>query len=258
MLKKEEILLISYFIVVLLLLTVFFVLFFYAFQRRKNKLLLEKWEAVRRYEQEIANSRLEIQEQTLRNIGMELHDNIGQLLSVAKMQLNMFGNSLEPLAKEQIKEIGDTVANSLKEVRSLSKSLNNDVIGYLGLEKSIQNELERLERLQLFRTTFKTFGESREPNPKDSVVLFRILQEFFSNVNKHAQATELDVILKYRDELHIYVRDNGQGFTPEVAIKGAGMFNMKSRAAIIGANMEINSELGKGTSLTIHYPFQKN
>ena len=257
MLKKEEILLIIYFILVILLLVAFVVVFFYVFQKRKNKLLFEKWETQRRYEQEIVNSRLEIQEQTLKNVGWELHDNIGQLLSVAKMQLNMLGTAVEASTKEQVKEIGEIVGSSLKEVRSLSKSLNNEVVGYLGLENSIGNELERFERLKMLKVDFSTSGEVEEILQKDAIVLFRILQEFFSNVIKHARAGNLKVHLKYGKKLYIDVVDDGKGFDLEKVKKSSGLINMKSRAELIGAEFHLHSVIGEGTRLNIVYPIKK-
>ena len=258
MLKKEEILLISYFILVILLLVAFVVVFFYVFQKRKNKLLFEKWEAQRRYEREIVNSRLEIQEQTLKNVGWELHDNIGQLLSVAKMQLNMVGRVIEDSAKEQVKEIGEIVGDTLKEVRSLSKSLNNEVIGYLGLENSIANELDRFQRLKMLETGFQVVGDKKDVQQKDAIIIFRILQEFFSNVIKHAKASKLTVNLKYEDSLYICVVDDGRGFDIESVDKNSGLFNMKSRAELIGAEYKLNSKVGQGTELIIIYHFQRD
>ena len=257
MLKKEEILLISYFISVILLLVGFVVVFFYVFQKRKNKLLIEKWEAQRRYEQEIVNSRLEIQEQTLKNVGWELHDNIGQLLSVAKMQLNMLGAALEASTKEQVMEIGEIIGSSLKEVRSLSKSLNNEVVGHLGLENSITNELDRFERLKMLKVDFRISGEKTDIPQKDSIVLFRILQEFFSNVIKHAKARNLQVELKYGEKLRIKVVDDGVGFDVEQVQKSSGLINMKSRAELIGAEFHLHSVPGEGTRLHINYAIQK-
>lgn len=256
MLKKEEILLISYFILIILLLVAFVVVFFYVFQKRKNKLLFEKWEAQRRYEREIVNSRLEIQEQTLKNVGWELHDNIGQLLSVAKMQLNMVGRVLEDSAKEQVKEIGEIVGDTLKEVRSLSKSLNNEVVGYMGLEKSIANELDRFQRLKILDAEFTVVGEKKEVLQKDAIIIFRILQEFFSNVIKHAKASKLHVSLEYKDSLYIKVIDDGKGFDIDNTDKNSGLFNMQSRAELIGAEYSLNSKVGQGTELNIIYHFQ--
>ena len=258
MLKKEEILLIIYFVMVILLLVAFVVVFFYVFQKRKNRLLYEKWETQRRYEQEIVNSRLEIQEQTLKNVGWELHDNIGQLLSVAKMQLNMLGQVVEATAEEQVREIGEIVGSSLKEVRSLSKSLNNEVVGYLGLENSISNVLERFKRLIMLNPKLTTSGEVVEIPSKDAIVLFRILQEFFSNVIKHAKAASLLVDISYREKLYVEVVDDGQGFDVENVEKNSGLINMKSRAGLIGAEFQLHSEIGKGTRLHIVYTFKEN
>jgi len=256
MLRKEEILLISYFILIIILLVVFVVVFFYVFQKRKNKLLYEKWETQRRYEREIVNSRLEIQEQTLRNVGWELHDNIGQLLSVAKMQLNMVGRVLEDSAKEQVREIGEIVGDTLKEVRSLSKSLNNEVVGYIGLEKSIANELDRFERLKMLETELIVTGEKKEVRQKETIIIFRILQEFFSNVIKHAKATKLQVKIRYSDFLYIDVVENGKGFDTKQIVKNSGLLNMKSRAEMIGAEYQLESKIGRGSKLRIVYHFQ--
>lgn len=258
MLKKEEILLISYVILVILLLVVFVVVIFYVFQKRKNRLLFERWESQKKYEQEIANSRLEIQEQTLKNVGWELHDNIGQLLSVAKMQLNMVSRGMEESEKVQINEIGQIVGDTLKEVRSLSKSLNNEVVGYLGLQNSITNELDRFKRLKILETEFVISGSEKEIQQKDAIVLFRILQEFFSNVIKHAKARNLKVKLQFDHDLIIQAEDDGMGFDMEKVDRNSGLFNMKSRAELIGAEYELNSEMGQGTKLKIIYHFQKD
>ena len=145
MLAQEELLLIVYFIVVILLLTTFGIVFFMTFQKRKNKLLVEKFEAEKRFEEELTKSRLEIQEQTLKNVAWELHDNIGQLLSVANMQLNILVKNIDETSRPPVKEIKEIVASSLQEVRSLSKSLNNEVIDYSGLETSVKNEIDRFK-----------------------------------------------------------------------------------------------------------------
>ncbi|WP_424493772.1 sensor histidine kinase [Salinimicrobium sp. GXAS 041] len=254
MVSKEELLLIIYFIGVILLLTAFVIVFFVVYQRRKNNMLQEQFEAEKRFEQEIAQSRIEMQEQTLKNVGWELHDNIGQLLSVANMQLNVLSKSNSPKATA-VHEIKEVVASSLQEVRALSKSLNNEVIDYLGLENSVQNELERFNRLNIITAEFSSSGQSFELLPKDSIILFRIIQESFSNVVKHAGADKLLVNFTYsQEELLINVLDNGKGFSPEEVQKSSGLLNMKSRANLINADFLLNSSEGNGTSLTLRYP----
>ncbi|MDX1782957.1 MAG: histidine kinase, partial [Aequorivita vladivostokensis] len=95
-LLPQEKLLIVYFIAVLLFFTIFSIVFVIAFQRRKNKFLKDRFEAEKRYQRELADSKIEIQEQTLKNIAWELHDNVGQLLSVANIQLNVLMNAVPP------------------------------------------------------------------------------------------------------------------------------------------------------------------
>ena len=254
MLPKEQLLLIIYVIFVCFTLGGFIIAFFVTYQRRKNKILREKIEAEQYYEKEIANTKIEIQEQTLKNIGWELHDNIGQLLSVAKMQLNMASVAKQP-SKESIEEIKIVIADSLQEVRALSKSLNSDVIGNAGLEKSVQSELNRFARLNVIRTNFSIKGENFPINEKDSLVIFRILQEFFSNVIKHSGANLLLVSFQYfENELVIDCSDDGSGFDIKVVERSSGLFNMESRAQLINSHFSLNSFPGQGTSLSLLYP----
>ncbi|MGY5850566.1 sensor histidine kinase [Salegentibacter sp. F14] len=255
MLSKEELLLIVYFIVVILLLTAFVIVFFVVYQRRKNKMLQEQFETQQRFEREIASSRIEMQEQTLKDVGWELHDNIGQLLSVANMQLNIFAKTQPESGKTSIQEIKETVASSLQEVRSLSKSLNNQVIGYAGLIPSVENELARFQRMGVIETHLEVSGEKQEIPQQHSIILFRILQEFFSNVIKHAQASKLEVHIAYEPkEIRIRACDNGKGFDKDHIARNSGLFNMESRALLVNTKFSLDSSIGTGTCLSLAYP----
>ncbi|MGB8705471.1 MAG: histidine kinase [Gillisia sp.] len=220
-------------------------------------MLLEKFEAEKLFEKELADSQIEIREQTLKNVGWELHDNIGQLLSVAKMQLSMFsGSSAEDWA-EAISEIKETVTASLQEVRALSKSLNNDVIGYKGLAESVKNEMARFQRLSILNISFETEGEETIIGQKDTIILFRILQEFFSNSIKHSNAKNLSAKFLYTPAaVIIEVKDDGVGFNMDEVQKNSGLINMQSRARLINAQLVLNSAMNSGTSLTINYPIK--
>ncbi len=257
MLAKEELLLIVYFIVVILLLTTFGIIFFITFQKRKNQLLIERFEAEKRFEEELSKSRIEIQEQTLKNVAWELHDNIGQLLSVANMQLNILSRNIDESSRAPVLEVREIVGNSLQEVRSLSKSLNNEVIEYSGLEISVKNELDRFNRLKIINSQMNVEGESYEIPQKDSIILFRILQEFFSNVIKHSRADNLEVRFEYLpEELQIKASDNGIGFNLNEVQKNSGLINMQSRAEIINSRFLLTSSKGTGTSLSLICPIK--
>ncbi len=104
-----------------ILLIVVIIVIFSIFQRRKEKFLLDKKADEIRFEEEIIKSQLETQEQTLQNISWELHDNVGQLLSVAKMQLNMLEPDLAHGQKKILDETSEIIAQSLQEIRTQCK-----------------------------------------------------------------------------------------------------------------------------------------
>ncbi len=257
MLKKEEILLLVYFISIIFLLVLFVVVFFMAFQRRKNKFLKERYEAEQRYQRELADSKIEIQEQTLKNIAWELHDNVGQLLSVANIQLNVLMNSVPDTYHDQIKETKGVVQETVQEIRSLSKVLNNDVVLKNGLLKSLQVELDRFNRLDYLKASLKISGDIVPLSSASEIIVFRILQEFLSNVIKHAKASKLFVHLDYKEKtLEISAEDDGVGFDTSQKTDSSGMETMHSRAELLNAEFSIVSQLGKGTSLLIKYPYK--
>ncbi|MEZ4794842.1 MAG: histidine kinase [Flavobacteriaceae bacterium] len=256
MLKEEEILLIVYSILTILVLAASVVLFFIVFQRRKNKLLLEKFETEKKFERELAQSQIEIQEQTLKNIAWELHDNVGQLLSVANMQLGMLLPQSEGTLKEQLLETKETIASSVLEIRTLSRTLNTEVVLNNGLVKSIQSELERFNRLNFLNASMEVKGEEVFLKNDAEIILFRITQEFFSNVIKHSKAKNLFVNLTYgSNKLSILLEDDGVGFDMDEKKGNSGLQNMNSRANLLKAECNLQSEKGKGTRLEIIYPY---
>lgn len=256
-LLDQEKLLIVYVIAVLLFFAIFSIVFVTAFQRRKNRFLKERFEAEKRYQRELADSKIEIQEQTLKNIAWELHDNIGQLLSVANIQLNILMNSAPEPLHEQLKETKEVVQESVQEIRSLSKVLNNEVILKNGLLESLQVELERFKRLGYLNVSFQILGDPVPINSASEIIIFRILQEFLSNVIKHARASNLFVYLDYNENsLDISATDDGIGFDTSQKTTSSGMETMRGRAELLNAEYLIVSEIGKGTQMSLKYPYR--
>ncbi|MEZ4792158.1 MAG: histidine kinase [Gelidibacter sp.] len=249
--------LLVYMIAVLVIVTTLVIVFFIVFQKRKNQLLLDKIKQQQEFDEEISRTQTEIQEQTLKHIGWELHDNVGQLLAYASMQMNMLSAQVADNMKESVKSTADVIKESLKEVRSLSKSLNNDVILNIGFEQSITNELNRLKRMKFASAELHIKGDKRElDNKKHEIVIFRILQEFFSNSVKYSEAKNLQVKIDYqKDKLIIEASDDGKGFDMATAEKGSGLINMKSRAELINSTFDLYSKPNEGVKLTLEYPF---
>jgi signal transduction histidine kinase len=248
--------LLVYMIAVLLIVCTLIIMFFIVFTKRKNKLLLDKIKQQQEFDEEISKTQTEIQEQTLKHIGWELHDNVGQLLAYASMQLNMLSTQVADDMKGKVNETSDVIKESLKEVRYLSKSLNNDVILNIGFEKSITNELDRLKRMKFASAKLHIKGETVEfQNKKHEIIIFRILQEFFSNSVKYSEADNLKITLDYQpNQLLIEASDDGKGFDVETVEKGSGLINMKSRSELINATINIASKPNEGVTLTLNYP----
>lgn len=241
--------------IIILLLAVSLVLFFSVFQQKKTKYLIEQREAQKRFEEEINKSKYEIQEQALQNISWEIHDNVGQLLSVAKMQLNMMKMSVPEPVKDTVVETGDIVGKSLEELRGLAKSLNPETIKTKGLLDSIRMEVDRFNRLKVINASLEIDGDPYNLSNEKEIILFRIAQEFCNNTLKYAQSEELNIRMNYSPEkLTIHAEDKGIGFDVNADAQGIGLINMKSRAKLIGADLDFSSNLDQGTRLILQCP----
>ncbi|MFV0541429.1 MAG: sensor histidine kinase [Aestuariibaculum sp.] len=237
-------------IAILLIMSVgfFMVLMFFIFNKRKNLLIKEKAEVRERLENEMIKSQMEIREQTLRNISWELHDNIGQLLTLAKIQLQSVQQSPDKLA-----EATNILGSALDELRALSKSINPESLKSRNLIEALQLEANRFNRLNYIKSYFEVNGTPFKIPEKDETILFRILQEFFSNTIRHAKATQLQICLNFDTlKLILTAKDNGIGFSGD-KFDGIGLKNMKKRAELIGANLNIESVVNQGTQLDIVY-----
>lgn len=252
---EEKVLLIAItgtFIMLFISVTMF--VFFIYYQKRKFKYTREKQElqAVQQHLQ----TEIEIQEQVFKTISQEIHDNIGQLLSLAKLNLHPSSND-DPIPKEKIAQSADLIAKSITALRDLSKSLNAEVIKEIGLYEAVNRELNLLARSGQFKTYLKESGRRYRLDIQTELILFRIFQETLNNIIKHSNATTVGVQLAYHPALfELTINDDGIGFTPEniamvVDGHGLGIRNMQNRASLIGAEFKLSSGLGRGTTITL-------
>ena len=254
--SQETIVLIIYTIAVIFGLLLFVIFFFISFQNRKNKLLVKQIEAEKRYERELATSQLEIQEQTFKNIGWELHDNVGQLLSVLSIQLNMMLLKAPRTIQKQLKDTSDVLGNTIQEVRNLSKTLNNEVVNKNGLIRSLEIEVERFNRLKYLKASFEVNGKITCISAAHEILIFRIYQEFLANVMKHSKAKNLSVTLNFNaNDLEIIAEDNGVGFDTSQKTESSGLQTIKGRATLLNAKYSLTSIIDNGTKLVLLYTF---
>ena len=242
-----------------LLLGALMISFLFLYRRRHRRHLQEKEQLRLSYERELLKSQLEIQEQTFKNISQEIHDNIGQVLSLAKLNLATM-DIAQPAGLEQ--KIGDSkklVSQAIYDLRNLSHGLSTDYIADRGLVRAIEHELEMIKKSGVYETVFLMEGSSYPLDKQNELILYRIIQETLNNIIKHAASQKIIIHLHYRpEELTLSIIDNGKGFdlTPLTnnSSFGLGIKNMHNRARLIGAGFQISSTLDEGTSVSISVP----
>lgn len=236
------------------------ILYVVIYNRRKKNHIEEKEQMKRNFEAEILKTHLEVQEETMQTIGADLHDNIGQLLSLTSLTLNSVELDNADKARQKIDTAIDLTLKSIKEMRLLGKLLQGDQLIGMGLAEAIRHEIVWLEKSGKYQINYLEDGDpAAANNPDKDLILFRILQETLNNIIKHAAATQIDISLAYsQTDIHLQITDNGKGFdlisSPEKKI-GMGLQNIHKRAKIIGGHAEINSQPGKGTCIDIFIPY---
>lgn len=238
----------------ILLMAAGFVLFFILIQKRKNWYIREKDRLREDLEKTYLTSQMEIQEKTLQYVGRELHDNLGQILSSVKIKLAMAMDG--GIDQDVLPELHELVSISINEVRALSRTLNKDHIQNFGIIEAIDIELKRYQKWRIIQTHFDYQCNTDLEHDKDHLILYRILQEFFSNTIRHAKAENLWIEIKDdNDFLYIIARDDGVGMEQaKVEEHGSGLLNMYKRAQMIGAEFIFQSAPENGTRMEINYP----
>jgi signal transduction histidine kinase len=242
--------------IILIVFGIFIFSFVLLYQKRK----LEYRKKIKMQEAEFKNNllqaQLEIQEQTFKTISQEIHDNIGQVLSLAKLNLNTLDFTKEEATKEKTTSAKELVGKAIQDLRDLSKTLNTENIALLGLTKAIEQELQMLEKTGVIKTNLQIQGPVIRLEPQKELILFRIIQEALNNIMKHANASLINIVADYKEKLHITINDDGEGFDtnePNPA-QGSGLRNMKSRSTLIGAEFMINSKKDRGTEILLSLP----
>lgn len=248
------------FATVLILLLTGFLFFMLFWQRRKSNRFIREREAMEaRFNEQLLRSQLEIQEQSFNAISMEIHDNVGQTLSLLKVQLNII-DQMETLNRDLLGEAKNNVGKALTDLRDIAKSLNTERLQQASIVDTAGHELQRIGTSGFTGVTLNCSGEEREIDAKKKLILLRMIQECLQNSIKHAEATRLCVNFNYTDEhLRIEITDNGRGFNQEIlqmANSGIGLKNILKRAAIIGGEAKINSIIDGGTTITITTPYE--
>ncbi|MBD2753437.1 sensor histidine kinase [Spirosoma validum] len=250
------------FTIVLFLLILFIIIFSFLFQRRQAQFRQEREVMRETYQRELLQSQIETQNQTLEYVGQELHDNIGQMLSVAILQLNGLDDDLtESSHQVAVRRMIQTIDSTIQAVRQLAKTLDSGTVRRFGLRESLSLELERIGQTRRFQTQLDVQGKSYELSDESEIILFRMAQESLNNAIKHARAKILTVTIDYQpDKFILTIADDGKGFdlteatSRQAGASGSGVNNLYQRAKLLGGTCAINAQPNSGTCIEIKIP----
>lgn len=231
------------------LLSVFMVLFVLLYNKAQLKFKLERQE----FQQAILQAEIEIREQTLSNVSKELHDNIGQIASLLKINLNQLeGRNGTLVVLDDSKELLQKLIN---DVKGISASLEGNKLLESGLSQSIEKDCSRMQKLGQLAVDFRSNTEKLSLENSSTIFLYRMYQEAINNILTHSQATQVLIDLDTSPTaFQMSIKDNGVGFKVErLASGGNGLKNLKERSKAIGAEIPFTA-LKKGTEIMITLP----
>lgn len=238
----------------------FLLLYINLYNRRKKKHIEEKAQMQQTFAAELLKTQLEVQEQTMQTIGADLHDNIGQLLSLTALTLGSVEFEDLNKAQQKIEAALDLNSRSIKELRLLGKLLQGEQLIGNGLQEAINAEIAWIEKAAQFQVDCSIQNcTAKNSNADKDLLIFRILQEIMNNIIKHAFATEIKIKLDCRDNsLQLTVEDNGVGFLIDDLPgkqQGMGLQNIRKRAALMSGEVNIESKPGTGTFIKLDIPY---
>ena len=255
--ESEEIQqLILLFAIVVISLIIGLVIIFTIFNSRKNKFIAKSIQDKFNFQNEISKVKLETKDITLNEVSRELHDNIGQILAVAKMQVNIFKSKPETINEKTLAELEKIIGKSIDEIRLLTRLTRLEAFDKINLHDAISQELERINLLKSMACVFENKTDFYQFENEHELFIFRIFQEAISNIIKHAQTDKI-LVTATLDEVHytLSIRDFGIGMASDHLKLGSGIKNMENRAKLINSVLTFE-QVQPGTLLTLKYPIK--
>jgi signal transduction histidine kinase len=220
-------------------------------------------EAIRRNEEQLRNLTAYIQkvsEIERTNIAREIHDELGQALTVLKIDLSWLRKRLlqdQIPMMEKIDAMSTIIDRTIMTVKKISTDLRPGLLDDLGLSAAIEWQSEEFEKRTGIACRIKIEPQEITFDKDRNTALFRILQETLTNIARHAAATEVDVSLQKKDgQIELKVQDNGRGITEEELAnpQSFGLMGLRERAILFGGNAVIQGVPGRGTTVTVKIP----
>ncbi|MFC2066944.1 histidine kinase [Chloroflexota bacterium] len=206
------------------------------------------------------------QEEERERISVDLHDSVAQWLAAASYRIQtanvLFSEDNNNEAQAELNVVESTIEKSLKELRRVVIGLRPPALDELGLTHSLRQSLEDLQADGL-NCKYKEVGTPVRLPPSMEIAVYRIVQETLTNIRKHANATEVNLRLQFKeDKFLVEVRDDGKGFDlsrmldSALSVGSLGLLGMKQRVEMLGGDIRIMTGEGIGTTIILSLPIQ--
>lgn len=201
---------------------------------------------------------IDVQEDTLRQVARDLHDEFGQILTAIGIMLNRAGQKSTAMPLDGIQDVKNVVEETLQTIRDRSQMFRPAILDDFGLGKTIEWFTDQFSRQTGITVHFQ--GKEVEFPGSDGIHIYRIVQEALSNVARHSGTSEAWVHLRQSGStLEVEVRDCGRGFSPDAEMnqaagEGFGLMGMSERAQRLHGTVKLQSAKGKGTVVSVRIP----
>ena len=227
---------------------------------QQNRRIFDQVAALSERRSELAQQLISTQENALRYISRELHDDFGQILTAigAMLQRTEKRNSPSDASlRSDLREVNEIVQSTLEKVRALSQALHPVVIEEEGLESALDSYLPSFEKRTGVGIHYQKTGESQAIGGRVAIHLYRVLQEALNNVARHSQSTHADVRLSFSPAAVVLeVEDNGIGFKTSES-QGMGLVSMRERAEMVNGRIEFRGGSSGGALVRLTVPLNQ-
>jgi len=205
-----------------------------------------------------------VREEERTTIAREIHDELGQVLTVLKIQITLLSNKLRDDQKElksKLEYASGIIDSTVEKVQRITAKLRPNILDELGLIPAIEWQAQEFQEVTGIPCSLSLPGDEIKLDEEKSTAIFRIFQEALTNVIRHSSAKKVSVSLNTKNEsLILKIKDNGLGINPEQisGTKSLGIIGMKERALILGGEVTIEGIPGKGTEVTVEMPLNDN
>ena len=203
---------------------------------------------------------IEVQEDTLRQVSRDLHDEFGQILTGVGLMLRRVGKKAggDPGLTGEIEAVRQVAEETLQKVRDQSQMFRPAVLDDFGLEQTLEWLARVFEKQSGMTVHFESAGPESSMAPEESIHVYRIVQEALSNTARHSRAGQAWVKVEGSGgELGVEIRDDGAGFDVVHAQgEGLGLMGMRERAEHLGGKLDVQSSPGAGTTIRVRVPLR--